>query len=591
MKTKITLLILFFLVSSSMFAQEITVTGEVTSTEDNMPVPGVNVIVVGTSRGVSTDFDGLYSIDVTQGEVLEFSYVGLRTQKITVGNQTEINVAMEPDIAALDEVVIVGYGTQKKADLTSAIATIDTDQLEKTPVSQVVQGFQGRVAGVQISSNGSPGASPDINIRGINSLYGNSAPLFVVDGMFYDDIDFLDAAEIKNISILKDASASAIYGVRAANGVVVINTKGGQYSKEAEIQYSTYYGVRRAQNVLKMANAEQFTTFALESGSASEISSIEQAMQRFGRSRVNPNIPDVNTDWYKETLRTASTHNHDLQVNGGSDKVAYSLGGNFSYEDGILDMKNSYERSILRAKVDAKATDWLTVGGNFSYSNSVRYQEEGSAWQLIYYAVPILPVYDSNFTNADPTPYSSAKYIGYRGHQNPFPLMDNSDRRGERRRTTANFYADFHIIPDKLNFKSTLSYNYRGTNERIVLLPYYIADDYQRTVDESSITRNNAVQEDYIWDNVATYNDVFGDHDLTLMVGSSFRDNYFRSFGTRGNFDPGAAFVRDNEKTWYLQNTSQDSQTSYNSPDGNDRGSNFRYYGFSYFGRAAYKYK
>lgn len=581
MKTKFNLLF-FLLLSVCMYAQDIVVSGNITSAEDGIPLPGVNVIVLESSRGVSSDFDGNYSISVDQGEVLEFSYIGFVTQTITIGTQTTINVSMETDTQSLDEVVVIGYGTQKRADLTSAITTIDAAQLEKSPVAQVVQGFQGKVAGVQISSLGSPGETPEINIRGINSLYGNSAPLFVVDGMFYDNIDFLNATEIKDLSVLKDASASAIYGVRAANGVIVVTTKGGSFNKSAQIEYSTYYGAQRAQNVLKMANAEQFTTFALESGSASEISSIDQAMQRFGRSRVNPNIPDVNTDWYKEVLQTAAITNHDLQISGGSEKIAYSLGGNYFYQDGILDMKNEYTRSNLRAKFDAKAKDWVTVGGDILYSRAVKYDDEGGAWQLSYYAVPILPVLDDEFVDADPTPYSDAREVGYRGSQNPFPLMDNSDRRGERRRTVANFYAKFHIIPDKLDFKSSYSYNNRSDNERIVLLPYFITDDYQRSIDESSITRNNSVTENYIWDNVLTYTDSFGDHDLTLMGGTSYRENYGRNFGGRGNFDPSGAFIRNNEKTWYLQNTSEDSRTSY---DGGSAS-----YGFSYFGRASYKY-
>ena len=203
MKTKFYLL-LFLLSSYSLFSQDIVVNGNITSSEDGFPLPGVNVVVLGTTRGVSSDFDGNYSISVSQGEVLEFSYIGFVTQNIPVGTQTTINVSMETDTQSLDEVVVIGYGTQKRADLTSAISTIDASELQKSPVAQVVQGFQGKVAGVQISSLGSPGETPEINIRGINSLYGNSAPLFVVDGMFYDDIDFLNATEIEDVSVLKE---------------------------------------------------------------------------------------------------------------------------------------------------------------------------------------------------------------------------------------------------------------------------------------------------------------------------------------------------------------------------------------------------
>lgn len=580
------------LCSMSLSAQDnITVTGTVTDGEGT-PMPGANVILKNTTTGVQTDFDGNYTLaNVPSNGTLVFSYIGFSALEIPINGQTTIDVSLQEDTQALDEVVVIGYGTQKKADLTSAISTIASEELQKTPAAQVVQGFQGKVAGVQINSAGAPGDTPEVNIRGINSLYGNSAPLFVVDGMFYDNIDFLNASEIKDISVLKDASASSIYGVRAANGVVLVTTKGGRFNRSAEIQYSTYYGIQQAQNVLQMANAEQFTTFAYESGSVSEIASIEQAIQRFGRSRINPDIPDVNTDWYKQVLRKADILNHDIQIDGGSENVAYSLGGNIFYQEGILDMKNSFKRSNLRAKIDAKATDWLTVGANVLYSNSVRYDDEGSAWQLTYYAVPVLPVFDNAFTDADPLPYSDAREVGYRDSQNPFPLLDNSDKRRDRRRTTLNFYGDFHIIPEQLNFKSSISYNFRTDNERNVLLPYYVTDDYQRSVENSTISNNNRIREDYIWDNVLTYNKDFGDHDLTLLAGTSFRDERQNYFGTRGNFDPSGAFVRNNDKTWYITNTAEDSRVSYNSPDGNDLGENFQFYGFSYFGRASYKYK
>lgn len=581
MKTKFSLILLLFF-SLISWSQQIEVSGVVTSASDGMPLPGVSVIVEGTSRGAVTDFDGKYTISIQSGQKLNFSYIGFKAQSIVVTNQTVVNVALEEDVESLNEVVVVGYGTQKKADLTGAVSTVKTEAISRTPAAQITQGFQGQVAGVQISSQGSPGETPQIRIRGTNSLSGSNNPLFVVDGNFFDNIDFLNPSEIESVSILKDASSASIYGVRAANGVIVITTKGGSYNKKPEISFSSYVGVQRAQNILKMANAEQFTTFALESGSQAEIESVEQAIQRFGRSRVNPNIPNVNTDWYDEVLRDAPIESYDIQVTGGSDKISYSLGGNFFSQQGILDMKNSFNRSNLRARIDAKATDWLKVGGNVLYSNAVQYGDEGSAWQLTYFAVPILPVFDNNFTEADPLPYSDAREIGYRGSQNPFPLMDNADRRGERRRIVSNFYADFEILPKKLNFKSSLSYTYRGTNERIVQLPYFVTDEYQRSIEQSSITLNNGVGENYIWDNILTYKNNFGeDHDLTLIAGTSFRDEYGRNFGASGNFSPESSFVRNNDKTWYIQNTSPDSRTAY---DGG-----FRNYGFSYFGRAEYQ--
>ena len=461
----------------------------------------------------------------------------------------------------IDEVVMIGYGTAKKVDLTSSVATVKSTEIVKTPAGQAAQALQGKVAGVQISSFGSPGDTPKINIRGIRSLQGDNQPLYVVDGLFVDNIDFLNSNDIQDFTILKDASASAIYGVKAANGVVVITTKGGSYNKKSKISYDTYFGVQKASNVLKMANAEQFANFALESGNASEISSIDAAIQRFGRSRINPYLPDVNTDWYKETLRLATIQNHSLSVDGGTDKIAYSLGGDFFTQDGILKMKNSFERFNIRAKIDAKATNWLTVGGIINYSRSEKYDDESSAWQQIYYAVPIMPVYDYSYTGAYPNPYADAQLLGYRDHQNPFATLDNVDRLGIRKRLTFNTYADVSILPKELNFKSALSYNSRKDDERIMVLPYYVSGSFQRTLDQSSIDRNNISYENYIWDNTLTWNKTFGKHNITLMGGTSFSDESYLNVRASGKFYKGSPFSRYDESTWYMFNTDPDTRT------------------------------
>lgn len=479
----------------------------------------------------------------------------------------------------IQEVVIVGYGKQKKVDLTSSVVSVKAEEIQKTPAGQVAQSIQGKVAGVQISSFGAPGDSPRINIRGINSLSGDNQPLFVVDGIFVDNIDFLSSNDIQDFTVLKDASAAAIYGVKAANGVVVITTKGGNYNRKPSVVYNTYYGFQRASNVVKMANAEQYTNFVLESGSNAE--RIADAIQRYGRSRQNPNLPAVNTDWYKEGLRTAAILNHSLSIDGGSKDVSYSIGGDFFSQDGILKMKNSFERYNIRAKVDVKARPWLTTGASFIYSNSTKYAPEGSAWQLIYNAVPILPVYEENLNGAYPHRYANARNIGYRSSQNPFALMDNSDLLGIRKRTTASVYADFSIIPRELTFKTTLSYNNKDDNERLMYLPYFADNLLQRTIPQSSIERKNYVNENYILDNVLTYSKKMNHHDITLMGGISYRDDYYKMFSGKGYFVDNGTFSRGIEQTWYLQNTDKDTREA--SDDGG------RFYGISYFGRVSYK--
>ena len=560
--------------------------GKVTDVK-GIGIPAAYVVAKASNKSTITDVDGNFKIKASVGETITVSMLGYETVNAKASSET-MRFTLKDSKEDLKEVVVIGYGTAKKRDLTGSVATIKGTELTKTPSGQIGQAVQGKIAGVQVISNGSPGDTPIINIRGVRSLYGDNQPLYVVDGILVDNIDFLGSNDIKDITILKDASSAAIYGYKAANGVFIVTTKGGGYNKPAKLSYETYFGVQQASNVVKMANAEQFTNFALESGSASEIGSINAAIQRFGRSRVNPNLPNVNTDWYKETLRLATMSNHSLSVDGGSEKVSYSLGGDFFSQDGILKMKNSYKRFNIRGSIDAKAKDWLTVGAKFVYSRSTKYDDEASAWSQIYYAVPILPVYDNLFTDASPHPYSDARVLGYRDSQNPFPLLDNSDRLGVRKRNTINIYANFNIIPKELSFKTSLSYNNREDNQRTVSLPYFVTNSYQRDISESSIERKSITYENYTWDNVLTYTKKLGDHDLTLLGGTAFNDDSYKWFSVRGFFDPGSGFSRNIPQTWYLENTTASGRLSDDYEDSNKPSV---FYALSYFARFQYIYK
>lgn len=568
---------------------DIRVTGKVTS-ETGEPLSAVSIMVKGTKTGTVTDASGNFSINVPEDAVLVLSAVGYVTTEVAVAGRQQLNIKMEQSTKKMDEVVVIGYGTARKGDITSSIATIKSEELKKTPSGALLNAVQGNVTGVQISSFGGPGDAPEINIRGIKSLYGGSV-LYVVDGIFVDNIDFLTPNDIQDFQVLKDASSAAIYGYKASNGVIVITTKGGKYNKDATVSYSGYYGTQRATNVIKMANAEQFVNFANESGSGSEIASVQAAIARYGRSRINPSLPNVNTDWYREGLRLAPIMNHDISVDGGSQKISYSIGGSYFSQDGILNMKNSYNRYNLRAKVEAKAKDWLTIGASMVYSRSEQYGYGGnSPWSAIYYAVPILPVLDSNYAGKTQysKPYSSAKDVGYRDHQNPFPGIDNIDNLGERRRVTANVFGDFHIIPKTLNFKTSLSYNGRNDNNRMMALPYFISSVYQRSLVESSITRSNVMEENYTFDNTLTYTKSFGEHDITAMGGFSFRDERGDYTWSKGYFYDGSPFSREVKQSWYLNNTTLATRETHDA-DGNYTPS--RVYSRSYFGRVQYKYK
>jgi TonB-linked SusC/RagA family outer membrane protein len=586
MKKLIVLLHFLLSVTLLMAQTPITVTGVVTD-ENNESVPGVSVTIKGTTQGTITDIDGKYSVSADPAGVLVFSFIGMATQEVNINNRSTINVQMGSKTVNVDEVVVVGYGAQKVKDLTSSISTVKSDELVKSPSGQAMQALQGKVAGMQVVSNGAPGESPSIRVRGVGSYprtdaSGNplntESPLYVVDGMFFDNIDFLNPNDIATISVLKDASAAAIYGVRAANGVVLIETKSGSYNQKTRIEYDGYYGVQIAQNVLKMANAEQFTTMAMESESAPDIANIANAMQRYGRSRLNPDVPDVNTDWYKQIMREAPIQNHSLGISGGSKDASYSVGTSYFGQEGILDMKNEYERFNLRAKIDLKANSWLTVGGNVIFSNARRYGQAADAWSQAYWAVPILPVYDDQNPLAKPIKYAGAQYIGYRGGQNPMPTLSFNNNLTRSRRTVANFYAQIDFIPSKLNFKTTYNHSFESSNDRNVSLPYFIHENFQAA--NATITRKDNIYSNQIWDNVLTFNNQIGDHSFTLMAGASFRDESWQMLTAQG-----LNFPYEHESNWYIDLSDR---SIFPSDAVHDDGR--REYGMSWFGRLSYNY-
>lgn len=580
MRLKILFTLTFCVLYIISFAQVREFTGTVTDAENNETLIGVNILNKRDATGTITDFDGRYELQANVGDTIVLSYTGYEPLTYVLGAITTLDFELKQSSSLLEEIVVVGYGSQKSKDLTSSIVTVNADEIAKTPSGQAMQAMQGKVAGVQVVSSGSPGDAPKVRIRGVGSYPGsdNEAPLYVVDGMFFDNIDFLNNNEIKSISVLKDASAAAIYGVRAANGVVLIETKSGSYDSPAQITYDGYYGVQIAQNVMKMANAEQFTTMALESGSEADISFIGNAMQRYGRSRINPNVPDVNTDWYDVILRDAAITNHSINVSGGSSKAAYSVGTSYFMQEGILDMKNEYERFNLRSKVDFKATDWFTIGGNAIISNGRRFLPENGAWFRAYYAVPIMPVFDEKNTDADPLQLANAQDLGYRGGQNPLVSTEFNENEQKIRKLLGNFYVQFNILQEKLTFKSSYNSAFTSINQRNLDFPYFLGNNFQR--ENSAIYRSNTTFFNQIWDNILTFKDSYGQHNLTAMAGSSYRDEAYDQLEVRG-----LNFPIDQEAAWFI-----DQAETLDTDRGNVGDDGARFYGISYFGRIAYNF-
>lgn len=583
MRKLIFILFLFFSFSTLFAQDDVTVTGQVAD-ELGVSLPGVSVLEKGTTNGTITDIDGNYSLSVKQGSILQFSFIGFLTEEFVVEQSKTLSVTLKEDVVGLEEVVVVGYGQAKVKDLTSSIVTVKSEELVKTPSGQAMQALQGKVAGVQVVNSGAPGAEPTVRIRGIGSFPGssNSSPLYVVDGMYFDNIDFLNPNDIETLSVLKDASASAIYGVRAANGVVLVTTKDGKLNTKSTVTYEGYYGIQVPQNVLQMANAEQFVNYVYQTESAADISFVENAMQRYGRSRLNPNVPNVNTDWYAEIMDPyAAQQNHSLSINGGNESTTYSMGVSYFSQDGLLKTDNSWQRMNIRTKLDHKVNDWFKAGVNMNVSNGKRYIANDGAWFSAYHAVPILPVYDDeNYDQIvaagidNPSRYASAQLLDYRGAQNPFIQLDYENNRQDIRKVLSGIYAEVDLLPE-LRFKTSYNASFMFVKGRNVYLPYYISDSSNRLV--SSISSSRTTEVNQFWDNTLTYSDSFGGHNVTAMVGTSYRNEWW------DYLSGSASDIPLNENSWYISQS-----RVAESKSAGDHGE--RLYGLSYFGRLSYNF-
>ena len=319
-----------FLTSIIGYAQERTISGTITDSNEE-PLIGLSVAVEGTTTGVMTDLDGKYSISAKPGDILVFSYVGMQSPKITVANQSVIDVVMTEDAATmLNATVVIGYGTAKKRDLAGSIVSISAEDIANRPSSNPLASLQGKVSGVQIVNSGRTGQDPEIRIRGTNSINGYK-PLYVVDGLFYDNVNFLNAADIESMEILKDPSSLAIFGVRGANGVIIVTTKKAKEGKTV-VSINSSVGVKNIVNKVKMANGDQFR----------EMYNEQLINEWLDGDQKEPFMPfdfskfQANTNWQNEILRTAMVTDNNVSVSASTDKSNFYLGiGYMQYDNNI----------------------------------------------------------------------------------------------------------------------------------------------------------------------------------------------------------------------------------------------------------------
>ncbi len=526
-------------------ANAITVTGIVTD-ENASALPGVTVSLKGQPRGTVTDAEGRYTISVPDGEaVLVFSFIGYVTEEIAVNNRTVIDVTLLPSIQTLGETVVVGYGTQRRTDLSTSVATVEARDLGRQTVAGFDQALQGQAAGVQVTApSGAPGAGINIRIRGNNSVSLTNSPLYVIDGVpvlpTYDQelalnnqrpnpLNTLNPADIESIDILKDGASAAIYGSRASNGVVVITTKRGKTGKP-QVAFSAYAGVQQLRKKIDLLNGREFATL------------FNEARANGGLSPVyNPDTVRTNTDWQDLIYRPAPIRNYQLSVRGGSQQTKYYVSGSYFDQQGII-LNSGFKRFAFKLNLDQEISKKLRVGTSLNLSrgdnnNSVRSEQALNNSGVVLGAltqIPTMPVFQPDGRYAL-NPFSQT--------DNPYSNLVETRNRAIIHQVIANMYGEFDIL-ENLTFRTNAAIDYRSQIEN-----RFVTREYAGTINSPSASRGSGAtgtnQETiWLWENTLTYRPQLGEgHNLNVLAGYSAQaSNRFTSsasaFGYPSNAVP-----------------------------------------------------
>ena len=509
------LIVAALLISSAAFAQQTKVTGKVVD-EQNEPVVGATVQVEGTTNGTATNVDGQFTLEVNSGARLRFSYVGFKT--LTIKAVNGMKVTMQEDANTLNEVVTIGYGSVKRKDVTTAVSSVSTKDLEKRPIVSALQGMQGMAAGLQISqANGQPGASPTIRVRGTTSLNGSNSPLYVVDGVPVDNVDYLSSDDIDNIQILKDASSAAIYGSRAANGVVIINTKQGKagVTKIALNAHYAFNGVRDNQNSL---NAAQY----------------KELMDELGVVRLPNNLVDQ-TDWKKEVYRVGNVQDYQLNITSGNDKLRYFLSGGYTGEDGVIRASN-YKRYNVRGNIINDISKWLTINADVAYSDYTYrgtgiISGTGSNRGGVLASVIETPTYGPVWDPANPRQYYS-NYYGVNVHSPLENIARTKDNKSQYNKLLASGKAIVTLLPT-LKFTSTLAFDRSSGITTNFLDPTETLEGRNQHGTGYDSRSTGTI---WTFDNTINWKKEFGRHSLDMMAGSSWTNSRWSQSDINGSY-------------------------------------------------------
>lgn len=602
------IILLFLVMSLPALAQDLlTVRGTVTSKEDGEPLIGATVRVVeNRTNAVTTDFDGNYLINVKAGQTLQFSYVGCDPVEKKVSGSGELNVELG-GITELEEVVAIGYGTMKKSDVTGSVTSIAKENLQKTPAASLANALQGQAAGVTVNSlSGRPGAQAEVRIRGVGTV-NSPSPIYVVDGVITDDISFLSPNDIASTEILKDASATAIYGSRGANGVIIVTTRTGRTNQRAQITFDAYAGIQKRWKKLDVMNAHDFadTYVAINGNRASKRVYEEQGFNRWlqlymgvGASPYFPTVynaetnPDgfdysqVDTDWQDEVFRDAWIQNYHLSIDGGGDKFTYSLSGSWFKQEGTL-LGSDYSRFTARLNTSYQATPWLKVGENISFMASVSKNtyENGDN-----NASPMANMLTAAFAMApwDPTHYPAGSVnrngkdlsggisagSNFKNVTNPFSMLEYNHPHVRNERWVGNVFAELTPIKN-FTFRSTYSFDYRITTNRSFGDSYEVSSFDKRA--DNFLSSDMGRHYYYTVDNILTYANHIGKHDFSAMAGQTVEEYSYYSIGGSGS-----TILNPVDRNWYLSQVTDDFSRPGDSVSRNRR--------FSWLGRLHYSY-
>lgn len=528
--------------------QGYTVSGTVVD-KAGIPLPGANVLEVGAANGTQTDFDGKFSLTVAnKNSVLSVSFVGFKTKEIPIEGKENLNIVLEEDAGALDEVVVVGYGTQEKRHLTGSVGSMDMRELSQ-PVGDFGQAMYGQVAGVKIqNASGAPGSSSRIQIRGITSLTGSSAPLIVIDGVPMPTIDLnnINSADIASIDILKDAASAAIYGSRAANGVVLVTTKHG-IPGDAKVSINYTFSLQTIMNSVEMMNGPQYAQAAIDAaqngwidsgGDPSAPNTIEargEYKYTWPKALENPETL-WNTDWEDIYTRVAPMHKLDISTSGGNESSRYYLSGGVLDQEGMV-VNSDYQRYSLNINANTDLKEWLNIGGmlNVTYDNQNGLGPEGV--RNMYEYPQIYPNFTSDGFLGGPLSipgFENYYNILYRAKEHPYAVIYGVEDDRKKSTTLGNIFAEINLFPG-LTYRSSLNASYER-RDRI----YLEKKDVKLTADPypgellSSMSRNL----NYTLENLLTYDVVLKNHNISAVAGYEYnqRDFYYLE-GERRDFD------------------------------------------------------